>query len=128
MNAVASTVHDHMSNRPPYRCNGCRGWLQTICLVLFSGLALGALIGCSGSGVQAGAPGGSPGKGGRGGRGGDVPVTVAKAKQKNVPVEVQVIGNVEAYSTISVKAQVTGQLTNVYFKEGDFVKKGDKLF
>jgi multidrug efflux system membrane fusion protein len=48
--------------------------------------------------------------------------------QKNVPVEIQVIGNVEAYSTISVKAQVGGELTNVYFHEGDFVKKGDRLF
>jgi len=60
--------------------------------------------------------------------GGDVPVTVATAVQKNVPVEVQVIGNVEAYSTISVKAQVTGQLEKAYFHEGDFVKKGDPLF
>jgi multidrug efflux system membrane fusion protein len=39
-----------------------------------------------------------------------------------------VIGNVEAYSTITVKALVGGQLTNVYFKEGDFVQKGEKLF
>ena len=73
--------------------------------------------------------GGGGGKGGgRRGGGGDVPVTIAKATQKDVPVEIQVIGNVEAYSTISVKAQVTGQLTDVYFHEGDFVKKGDKLF
>jgi multidrug efflux system membrane fusion protein len=55
-------------------------------------------------------------------------VTVAHVSTKNVPVEVQVIGNVEAYSTISVKAQVAGQLTNAYFHEGDFVKKGDLLF
>jgi membrane fusion protein, multidrug efflux system len=41
---------------------------------------------------------------------------------------VQVIGNVEAYSTISVKAQVTGQLNDVAFHEGDFVKKGELLF
>ena len=60
--------------------------------------------------------------------GGDVPVTVALAAEKNVPVEVQVIGNVEAYSTISVKAQVGGELTNVAIREGDFVKKGDTLF
>jgi multidrug efflux system membrane fusion protein len=43
-------------------------------------------------------------------------------------VEVQVIGNVEAYSTISVKAQVTGQLEKAYFHEGEFVKKGDTLY
>jgi multidrug efflux system membrane fusion protein len=60
--------------------------------------------------------------------GGDVPVTVATVSQKDVPVEVQVIGNVEAYSTISVKAQVGGQLTKVSFQEGDYVKKGDLLF
>ncbi|HWB83633.1 MAG TPA: efflux RND transporter periplasmic adaptor subunit [Bryobacteraceae bacterium] len=60
--------------------------------------------------------------------GGDVPVTVAVAAHRDVPVEIEVIGNVEAYSTISVKAQVGGELTHVYFKEGDYVKKGDLLF
>jgi membrane fusion protein, multidrug efflux system len=60
--------------------------------------------------------------------GGDVPVSIAQASQKNVPVEIQVIGNVEAYSTISVRAVVGGQLTNVNFREGEFVKKGDLLF
>jgi len=73
--------------------------------------------------------GGGGGKGGgRKGGGGDVPVTIATAATKDVPVEVQVIGNVEAYTTISVRAQVTGQITNVFFKEGDFVKKDDPLF
>ncbi len=57
-----------------------------------------------------------------------MPVTVTAAALKNVPVEIQVIGNVEAYSTISVKAQVNGQLTEVLFREGDYVKKGDQLF
>ncbi len=60
--------------------------------------------------------------------GGDVPVTVAVSATKDVPVEVQVIGHVEAYSTISVKAQVTGELTKAYFQEGDYVKKGAPLF
>ena len=60
--------------------------------------------------------------------GGDVPVTVAMAQGSDVPVEIQVIGNVEAYSTITVKAQVGGQLTDVFFHEGDYVKKGDLLF
>jgi multidrug efflux system membrane fusion protein len=95
-------------------------------------MAVVFLSGCSSTGASASggaAPGGGGGKGGRrGGGGGDVPVTVAVATQKNVPVEVQVIGNVEAYSTISVKAQVTGQLTNVYFHEGDYVRKNVLLF
>jgi membrane fusion protein, multidrug efflux system len=90
-------------------------------------LALG-LSGCSGStSAKSDGPGGG-GKGGKRGMGGDVPVTVATAKERDVPVEIQVIGNVEAYSTITVKAQVGGLLTDVFFHEGDFVKKGEKLF
>ncbi len=60
--------------------------------------------------------------------GGAVPVNVAMVSRKDVPVEIQVVGNVEAYRTISVKAQVGGELTRVHFREGDYVKKGDMLF
>jgi multidrug efflux system membrane fusion protein len=60
--------------------------------------------------------------------GGAVPVSVTKVQQKDVPIEVQVVGNVEAYVTVSVKAQVGGLLTEIFFNEGAFVKKGDKLF
>ncbi len=62
-------------------------------------------------------------------KGGDgVPVTVAKVVRKDVPVEIQVIGNVEAYATISVKAQVSGELQKAYVNEGDYVKSGALLF
>lgn len=57
-----------------------------------------------------------------------VPVTAANAIQKTVPIQVRAIGNVEAYSTIQVKAQVGGELIKVHFTEGQFVKKGDMLF
>ena len=57
-----------------------------------------------------------------------VPVTTAKAVRKSVPVELRVIGNVEAYSIISVKAQVGGELVRVLFNEGQDVRKGDPLF
>ncbi len=80
-----------------------------------------ALGGCSNSSVKAGGRG-------RPGEGGPVPVVVAKVSQRDVPINVDVIGNVEAYSTITVKAQVGGELTKVSFHEGDFVKKGDLLF
>ncbi len=56
------------------------------------------------------------------------PVVVASVVQKPVPVDIDVIGNVEAYSTIAVKAQIGGELTHVYFSEGDYVKKGELLF
>ena len=92
--------------------------------ILAAGL-VGALSGCSAGGSAQAA-----GKGGGRGRGesGPVPVTVAKVAQKDVPIEIQVIGNVEAYSTITVKSQVSGQLTKVYFREGDLVSKNDRLF
>ncbi len=72
----------------------------------------------------------APAGGGRGGRGdgGGVPVVVAQVKQQDVPVDIDGIGNVEAYATISVRSQVTGQLTDIRFHEGDFVRKGDLLF
>lgn len=57
-----------------------------------------------------------------------VPVRVATAVRKTVPLDVRVIGAGEAYSTVSIKAQVSGELVGVHFREGDFVKKGQLLF
>lgn len=57
-----------------------------------------------------------------------VPVIVAQATTRNVPVEVRGIGNVEAYSTVSVRSQITGALDTAHFKEGQEVKAGDLLF
>src|SRR2546426_5086210 len=57
-----------------------------------------------------------------------VPVTAAGVEQKNVPLQIKAIGSVEAYSNVSIKTQITGELTGVFFKEGDDVKKGQLLF
>ena len=57
-----------------------------------------------------------------------VPVVAAAVEQRDVPVQVQAIGSVEAYSMVAVKTQITGQLTRVNFREGQDVKKGDLLF
>lgn len=57
-----------------------------------------------------------------------VPVLVATVTEKTVPVELKAIGNVEAYSTVSIKSRVSGQLVQVNFKEGQDVKQGDLLF
>lgn len=57
-----------------------------------------------------------------------VPVTIGKVVQKTVPVQLRAIGNVEAYSTVSVKSQIGGELIRIHFKEGQDVKKGDILF
>src|SRR5207247_989149 len=57
-----------------------------------------------------------------------VPVVVAKVTQKSMPVEITAVGNVEPISTVSIKAQIAGELLEVHFKEGDFVRKGQLLF
>jgi len=57
-----------------------------------------------------------------------VPVLAAVVEQRDVPLQVHAIGAVEAYSTVSVKTQITGELTGVFFKEGDDVQKGQLIF
>ncbi len=57
-----------------------------------------------------------------------VPVTAAVAVQEPVPTELHEIGTVEAYSTVSVKSKVEGELTEVHFGEGQDVRSGDLLF
>ncbi len=57
-----------------------------------------------------------------------VPVTVAAAVHKDVPVQLSAIGNVEAYNTVSIRARIGGELQQVFFKEGDEIKEGANLF
>src|SRR5438270_9676767 len=57
-----------------------------------------------------------------------VPVAVASVTQETVSVQLSAIGNVEAYSTVALKARVDGQIIEVNFKEGAAVKKNDVLF
>ena len=56
------------------------------------------------------------------------PVAVIAAVQQTVPVRLQAIGNVEAYSTVAVKSRVDGQIVEVPFREGQEVKKGEVIF
>jgi multidrug efflux system membrane fusion protein len=96
------------------------------CLVVSGLVLLAAAAGCSGSAASS-SPGGGRGRG-RGDFGGAVPVVTAKVSERDVPVDLAAIGNVEAYTTISVRSQVTGQLEGSHFREGDFVKKDQLLF
>ena len=57
-----------------------------------------------------------------------VPVTAATSLLKTIPVQIRSVGNVEPYNTVSIKAQVNGQIAKVHFKEGEDVRKGDLLF
>jgi len=57
-----------------------------------------------------------------------VPVVVSTVEQRDIPVQISAIGNVEAYQTVQIRSQVNGQIENIFFKEGDDVKKGQLLF
>ena len=57
-----------------------------------------------------------------------VPVTIGTVERRTLPVELRVIGNVQAYSTVSIKSQISGQITKVHFEQGQDVKQGDLLF
>src|SRR5687767_4229010 len=89
---------------------------------LFLGLLVGmsaALGGCSSSDAQ------SPNTGSQSPA---VPVTVDRVVEKEMPLDVNVVGTVEAFSTVAVRAQVTGELKDVNFKQGDDVRAGQVLF
>lgn len=56
-----------------------------------------------------------------------VPVKVTRAVQKDVPVQLRAIGTIEAFNTVTVKSQVSGQISRVHFTEGSDVAKGALL-
>lgn len=55
------------------------------------------------------------------------PVVVATSEQRDVPIQVNAIGNVEAYQTVQIRSQVNGQIDDILFKEGQDVRKGQLL-
>ena len=84
-----------------------------------------AAAGCSGGEAVST----TPPSGGRGGGASAqaVPVATAPVVQKSVPLSVQGIGTVIAASTVTVRAQVTGEMMSVHFIEGDEVQQGQVL-
>ena len=57
-----------------------------------------------------------------------VPVLVAEAVRRDVPLDVSIIGTVQALTTVGVKSQVSGQVVKVNFTEGQDVKAEQLLF
>jgi multidrug efflux system membrane fusion protein len=78
-----------------------------------------ALPGCSASEAESPSAGASPTA---------IPVTVGQVVEKEMPLDVNVVGTTEAFSTVAVRAQVTGELKAVNFKQGDDVREGQVLF
>jgi multidrug efflux system membrane fusion protein len=81
------------------------------------GSALFGLVGCSSGGSKGPAFAMGP-----------VAVRAVSASSSNVPLDLSAIGNVQALSTVDVKARVAGQIKSVHFQEGQDVRAGDVLF
>jgi len=111
---------------PPDRKSGRKTAIWII--VIFIVLALGLL------GIRAlhKAPDQSSARGqGRGAGGADasraIPVSVAPVQQRDIPVYLEGLGNVQAYYTVTIHSRVDGQLMQVHFREGQHIRQGDEL-
>lgn len=57
-----------------------------------------------------------------------IPVKTIDVVKKEAPLYIDAIGHVEPMISVNIVSRVKGELTGVYFKEGETVKKGDLLF
>ena len=94
-----------------------RFFVALVCLLIIAGAAFAAFRYVPGS--RAAQPKAAPAA---------VPVSVASVANRDVPVRIRAIGNVEPLTTVSIKARVDGQIDAVRFKEGEEVRAGAVLF
>lgn len=74
-----------------------------------------------------GAPAKGAGKAGGGGAARGVAVVSTDVAQKDIPLWLTGLGNVQAYNTVTLRPQVNGALQEINFTEGQMVKTGDVL-
>jgi len=107
-----------------------------VVIVLAAVLALGLTFcaknggGAAGPGGQGGGRGAAGGAGGGGGGPGGRPaitVGIAKAALGAIPIQLDALGAVTPLATVNVNARVSGLLDKVEFKEGQLVRKGQRL-
>ena len=56
------------------------------------------------------------------------PVQLTDSTQKDVPIFIEALGHVQSITSIDIYSRIEGELTGVYFKQGQEVKQGDLLF
>ena len=96
-----------------------RRWLMAVlCLLVIAGIGYAIWFWPAGSGDQAARNRNANQP---------IPVLVATAEQKDVPIYLDALGTVQAFNTVTVKPMVDGPLNAVNFTEGQDVKKGDVL-
>jgi RND family efflux transporter MFP subunit len=57
-----------------------------------------------------------------------VPVDVAPAVKRTIPVRIEALGSVTPIASVAVKPRVDTEITGVHFRDGAMVQKGDLLF
>jgi multidrug efflux system membrane fusion protein len=120
--------------RPIGRRGRALSWIGG--LAAFALLVLGA-VWLSHSGSSSGGQGGRGGPGGpgggggggRGGGGGGQPTTVGtvKAVRADLPIQVEALGTVTPAATVTIRPQVSGTITQLLYREGQLVHKGETL-
>lgn len=98
-------------------------WLAALVILAAGG---GYLLSQRSSTASAQSTGGSKKGGGRG-AGGPTPVSVEKVTKGNMGVFIQALGTVTSVYTATITSRVAGELTEVHYKEGQIVHKGDLL-
>jgi membrane fusion protein, multidrug efflux system len=105
---------------PPRRSTGVRILVWVIILVLFGLLFWWVMH-------RKQAPAAAGGGGRRGAQGGTVTLNVRTAKKGNIGVYLDAIGTVTPVYTTTLISQVTGVLTQVNYREGQLVRRGQNL-
>lgn len=99
-----------------------RGWLwPVLALVLLAGA-----VGWYWHGRTADAPAKTQAQQ-RGPAPSGVPVEVAQARQSDLPIYLNGLGNVQAFNTVIVRSRVDGEITKIAFQEGQVVQEGDLI-
>jgi membrane fusion protein, multidrug efflux system len=95
-----------------------RQWSDVLIAAVPLCAILGLLSGCGEKGGAAGKMMGMP----------PPAVRVVSAVNRDVPLEINSIGNVESMASVDVKSRLAGEVARVAFGEGQDVKAGDLLF
>ena len=57
-----------------------------------------------------------------------VPVEIATASKRTVPVRIEALGSVTPIASVAIKARIDSEIVGVHFRDGVTVREGDPLF
>jgi multidrug efflux system membrane fusion protein len=103
-----------------------RNWVLGVAAALALATVVGAKSGLLPANWNPWSPQGAVAQAPRAERG--VPVDVAVAVKKRVPVRVDLLGSVTPIASVAVKTRVDTEILGVHFQDGAMVRQGDILF